>query len=130
MTDINECSICLELLDNTYQLYVLECGHQYHTTCLTDWYKNPIANYKCPLCNEKSDIVNVTNSLKTIDPINIINHTNNLQSNNINSNQINSINCNQINNINSYKIISSTNILDNSNNKNLNNGKKQNCVIL
>lgn len=118
MTDINECSICLELLDNKYQIYVLECGHQYHTTCLTDWYKNPIANYKCPLCNEQSDIIN------------IINHTNNLQSNNINSNQINSINCNQINNINSYKIISSTNILDNSNNKNLNNGKKQNCVIL
>ena len=123
MIDINECSICLELLDNTYQLYVLECGHQYHTTCLTDWYKNPIANYKCPLCNEKSDIINVTNSLKTISPINVIKHTNNLQSNNINSNQIN--------NINSYEIISSTNIPYNSNNnRSLNNKKKQNCVIL
>ena len=125
MTDINECSICLELLDNTYQLYVLECGHKYHTTCLTDWYKNPIANYKCPLCNEKSDIINVTDSLKTISPINVIKHTNNPQSNNINSNQINSIN-----NINSYEIISSTNIPNNSNNKSLNNHKKQNCTIL
>ena len=122
MTDINECSICLELLDNKYQIYVLECGHQYHTTCLTDWYKNPIANYKCPLCNEKSDIINVTDSLKTISPINVIKHTNNPQSNNIN--------CNQINNINSYGIISSTNIPYSNNSKSLNNHKKQNCVIL
>ena len=127
MTDINVCSICLELLDNKYQIYVLECGHKYHTTCLTDWYKNPIANYKCPLCNEKSDIINVTNSLKPITPTNLINHNKSLQLNTINSNQINNINSNQTN---SYKIISSTNIPYNSNNSNLNNHKKQNCVIL
>ena len=85
MIDINECSICLELLDNTYQLYILECGHQYHTTCLTDWYKNPIANYKCPLCNEKTDIIDVTNSLKTIPPTNLINYKSSIKPNKISS---------------------------------------------
>ena len=41
-----ECSICLEPLDNKYQKYLLECKHQFHTTCLNDWYKNPNANYE------------------------------------------------------------------------------------
>ena len=100
MTDINECSICLELLDNKYPIYVLECSHQYHITCLTNWYKNPISNYKCPLCNEISDIINVTNFFKTISPTNLIN------------------------NINSNENTRSTNISNNSNNR------KQNCIIL
>ena len=113
MADINECSICLELLDNTYQLYVLECGHKYHTTCLTDWYKNPIAKYKCPLCNEKSDIINVTNSLKTISSINPMKGRNSVQSNSIDS----------------YETVFSRGLPHNTN-KTLNNHKKNNCIIL
>lgn len=67
MSDIDECSICLEPLDNKYQKYLLECKHQFHTTCLNDWYKNPKANYKCPMCNIPSDIINVSKS-ETIMP--------------------------------------------------------------
>ena len=119
MTDINECSICLELLDKTYQIYILECAHQYHTTCLTDWYKNPISNYKCPLCNEKSDIINVTCSSKTIDTVTIKTNTNRAE--------LNNIVCNQINNIHSYKTIPCKNIAEKS--INLENHKKI-CVIL
>lgn len=58
--NLDECSICLELLDNKFQKYLLECGHQFHTTCLKDWYNKSKYGYKCPLCNEVKEIVNVT----------------------------------------------------------------------
>ena len=60
LLEIDECSICLEPLDNRFQIYILECGHLFHTTCLKDWYKNSKSGYKCPMCNEIKDIVNVS----------------------------------------------------------------------
>ena len=60
LLELDECSICLEPLDNNFQKYILECDHEFHTTCLKDWYKNDKSGYKCPLCNEAKEIVNVT----------------------------------------------------------------------
>lgn len=66
MSDIDECSICLELLDDKYQQYILKCGHKYHTTCLSEWYKNENSNYKCPQCNIPSEIININSSMISI----------------------------------------------------------------
>uniref|UniRef100_A0A6C0EL23 RING-type E3 ubiquitin transferase n=1 Tax=viral metagenome TaxID=1070528 RepID=A0A6C0EL23_9ZZZZ len=62
MSTIDECCICLENLDDKYQKYLLECKHQFHTTCLNEWYQKPNSNYMCPMCNLPSNIINVSSS--------------------------------------------------------------------
>ena len=62
MPTIDECCICLEILDDKYQKYLLECKHQFHTTCLNEWYQKPNSNYICPMCNLPSNIINVSSS--------------------------------------------------------------------
>ena len=68
----NECTICLEILNN--EIAILACGHKFHFKCISDWlrfnyaekkYYNQIIN-KCPNCNGKSDIINVLNIKKTV----------------------------------------------------------------
>ena len=66
LLEIDECSICLEPLDNKFQIYILECRHQFHTTCLKEWYKNSKLGYNCPMCNEIKDIVNVSENSNEI----------------------------------------------------------------
>ena len=51
----HNCSICLEDLDleiknDTNEICIFECGHQYHKHCIEEWCKyNHLL--KCPLCN-------------------------------------------------------------------------------
>ena len=46
----NQCAICLEdQHDNTS--YNLECGHTFHSICVTTWFKD---NATCPMCRSKN----------------------------------------------------------------------------
>lgn len=48
----NNCSICMEELNNTNKLTVLNCNHVFHTKCLISWFKqNFVSNeFICPNC--------------------------------------------------------------------------------
>ena len=57
----HQCSICLEPLDSNKNFSVTECGHQFHTSCLS---KCVVINGKCPLCRNQitDDKINLTPS--------------------------------------------------------------------
>ena len=42
------CLICLEKI--SYGACLLDCGHNYHSTCILKWFEKEM---KCPLCKEK-----------------------------------------------------------------------------
>ena len=50
----NDCSICLESLDeasNNTDIIELKCGHTYHQQCIQDWRRGSMESSKrCPLC--------------------------------------------------------------------------------
>lgn len=48
-----ECSVCLEEIENKNRAFLEECGHSFHTKCLNSWINNSPFNmptYLCPLC--------------------------------------------------------------------------------
>ena len=58
-----ECTICGDNLNNGDPLHELDCGHQYHIDCITEWFgnleklnKTTYKNYKqvreCPYCRK------------------------------------------------------------------------------
>lgn len=49
---IDECSLCTEPLDPTIsQITQLNCGHQFHTSCICRWFiGGAIRKFTCPLC--------------------------------------------------------------------------------
>jgi len=50
----NECSICLDNLDNTKPITTLTCTHKFHTQCIDEWRIN---HNNCPLCNAKIEVI-------------------------------------------------------------------------
>ena len=46
LDDTEECSICLELLGDNYE--ITRCGHKFHTHCLTRWFER--GRIRCPNC--------------------------------------------------------------------------------
>jgi hypothetical protein len=71
--NIEECSICLEDLNEYNKMIKLKCNHIFHKNCLYEWSKNSnkiiynekskiiLMKGKCPLCNynyiEKLDVI-------------------------------------------------------------------------
>ena len=57
----HQCSICLEPLDPNKNFSITECGHQFHTSCLS---KCLSINGKCPLCRNQitDNRINLTSS--------------------------------------------------------------------
>jgi hypothetical protein len=45
---INDCSICLEKIEDCDKIYVLMCNHIFHVECLNKWNKNT-----CPYCRSE-----------------------------------------------------------------------------
>lgn len=45
-----ECSICYEKLYSEKSIKT-SCGHEFHKSCLTDWFER---DNKCPLCREET----------------------------------------------------------------------------
>ena len=44
---MDECSICLDFIDNCKDILILNCGHKYHYNCI----KN-VTNNLCPYCRD------------------------------------------------------------------------------
>ena len=53
---MEECSICLDILDNCNEILTLDCGHKFHYSCI----KN-VKNNLCPYCRDKIIKKNVCN---------------------------------------------------------------------
>ena len=48
-----DCSICLDVIENTDIVRILPCKHVFHRVCIRKWVDNSIDNYdcyKCPNC--------------------------------------------------------------------------------
>ena len=64
--DVDECCICLEELDKSQEIVILECKHKFHLKCYLLW-KNSGKLYSnhCPLCLRKD--VEISNILNTVE---------------------------------------------------------------
>lgn len=63
--DIEECSICLDDMDNEYNsICSLECKHRFHTHCITLYTTSREFDSHCPLCRKKIEKIYVENSVK------------------------------------------------------------------
>lgn len=47
--DENNCPICFECLDSK-SAYKLECGHEFHSECIIQWFRYPENGGTCPMC--------------------------------------------------------------------------------
>lgn len=47
---MDECSICLENIENDDVLFVTKCLHKFHKDCIVKLREND--HYKCPMCRE------------------------------------------------------------------------------
>jgi hypothetical protein len=45
-----ECTICLEDMDSTSNIFALNCAHIYHEECVKMWLQK---NSVCPICSFK-----------------------------------------------------------------------------
>jgi hypothetical protein len=58
--DRNECSICLEELNDSQSMCILQCKHRYHAHCIITYINNQIKNklkLLCPLCQKEFYII-------------------------------------------------------------------------
>tara|TARA_B100000787_G_scaffold23719_1_gene15917 strand:+ start:519 stop:1067 length:549 start_codon:yes stop_codon:yes gene_type:complete len=44
------CAICLDAMEDGATWHKIECGHQFHPGCLTDWLQKQCRLPRCPLC--------------------------------------------------------------------------------
>ena len=64
---LDTCSICMEPLSNT--THALQCGHEYHTRCIIDWFR--LGNASCPLCrcakiNAEAQVVDFDDAIRIL----------------------------------------------------------------
>ena len=64
--DVDECCICLEELDKSQEIVILDCKHKFHLKCYLLWKNSgkPYSNH-CPLCLRKD--VEISNILNTVE---------------------------------------------------------------
>ena len=53
------------LLDELFDVAKLECMHEFHLNCLTEWYNKPNTQYKCPCCYVPRNILTVRAAKKS-----------------------------------------------------------------
>lgn len=64
LIDNKECVICKDNFTNFHDIYVTQCFHVYHETCLIKWNQfSSTTRTKCPLC--RTDISNIFNNNST-----------------------------------------------------------------
>lgn len=67
-TCINQmnCAICLNTVRTTRQTKGLECGHTFHTSCISKWKRG--GGQTCPLCREEIEkpLYRITLSIKNV----------------------------------------------------------------
>lgn len=54
----NYCSICLDYISTKSNFTVTQCGHWFHTNCITSYYINNTnkSNLSCPCCRDNNII--------------------------------------------------------------------------
>nr|XP_042908335.1 RING-H2 finger protein ATL77-like [Parasteatoda tepidariorum] len=57
----DECPICLDIILAAQNSQLLTCGHSFHRTCITTWFRQ---NLSCPVCRQRPGIT----SLKVLFP--------------------------------------------------------------
>jgi len=59
----NECPICMELFQNTYDIILTKCNHKFHMNCLYDHciHTNNVIKKECPMC--RGDIIDTCNEI-------------------------------------------------------------------
>jgi len=56
----DKCSVCLEDLDNSKPLVVLECKHIYHLSCMLEYVKNAPSDVRvCAVCRTNTDLPHI-----------------------------------------------------------------------
>jgi hypothetical protein len=54
-SEYNDCSLCkISLTDKPN--YKLQCGHNFHTGCIIDWFR--FQSYQCPCCYSETQLYN------------------------------------------------------------------------
>jgi hypothetical protein len=79
INEIDECHICLELLEG--ELVKLSCSHIFHYDCIKNWInKNKKNNKVCCICEKDTEIINIfynmSQSIKNIPIQNDISYNN------------------------------------------------------
>jgi hypothetical protein len=59
--DIDECVICISDLNQGNLIRSLECGHRYHSKCISEWMLAKPLVYTCPCCNREFPIETTIN---------------------------------------------------------------------
>jgi hypothetical protein len=54
----NDCSLCKISLTDKHN-YKLQCGHNFHTGCIIDWFR--FQSYQCPCCYNDAQLYNNSN---------------------------------------------------------------------
>jgi calcineurin-like phosphoesterase family protein len=54
----NDCSLCKISLTDKHN-YKLQCGHNFHTGCIIDWFR--FQTYQCPCCYNDAQLYNNSN---------------------------------------------------------------------
>ena len=62
-SEISECNICLSDLNNK-KVVTLECGHNFHKSCIIKWFTAQIESGSYPSCPSCRDLVKHTGTLK------------------------------------------------------------------
>ena len=64
---VNECAICLEIMDNSRKLHTTECHHTFHESCF-----NMLHGNACPCCRavvskvKKVEIASIRDEIKNL----------------------------------------------------------------
>ena len=60
-----DCAICQESCSEYGQTYKLECGHEFHSHCIINWFRS--GPKSCPICrDEQGNVSNDMNYLKRL----------------------------------------------------------------
>lgn len=62
--EIDECHICLELLEGEGEVVELSCSHIFHYDCIKNWInKNKKNNKVCCICENDTEIINIFDNM-------------------------------------------------------------------
>ncbi len=71
---MNECPICLEILENQNEIIKTNCNHQFCSNCLIEWVRRDPQHHTCPICrsNLNNCVISINDPSSTNIQINIL----------------------------------------------------------
>lgn len=59
---MDECHICLDELDASSPIAILNCGHKFHYKCIQEWInKTHRIDKLCVICDKDTEIISIIN---------------------------------------------------------------------